>query len=263
MLGRFVAVRMGGGSATADKLREITSAGVMPLGRLLSERNGLSVHRALLYKYLADLTVRSPARWSSSRGKPEPIHCSIKIDPANGAVTCSVLVDGQRCSCDLMADPIKITNPTGAQIQETKSEMLGLGDGEGLRLRIAYGEVAEYEGLKPGMGIGKWRGRTVTVMSTVAGRMYDTARFVGDMEALAAARHNHIAHVLAIAHVPAIAHTKGKSNSEELLSAPVLGQRPGRPVPQMIALFEHLRGPTLADVIRRYNPNFLLFSDIF
>lgn len=101
-----------------------------------------------------------------------------------------------------------------------------------LSRRIAYSELTEYVGLRPGMGCAKWKGRNVCVMSSVAGRIYDEPRFKAEMEALSAARHSNVAHVLAY----------GSADSSQL---------PGSSIPQLFAIFENLNGPTLSSIIQR------------
>lgn len=128
-----------------------------------------------------------------------------------------------------------------------KSRLPRVLGGGGSGVRIGYNELSGYEGLKPGMGTAKWKSRSVCVVSSVAGRVYDTARFVGEMEALASAKHPHLAEAMAVAYCDAT-----PTALAALPDSPALGQRPGCAVPQLVAVFEFPHGATLADTLRRY-----------
>jgi serine/threonine protein kinase len=269
VLAKFVTMKFGIPAATPEKVHNLigaicseTRSDVVLIGRLLTESVGLPVHRALLFKYLADMTVANPVLWSSARSKPEAIQCSIQIDPlptppTKGStipgigVVVTIMADGAPFLCDLSGNIVKLSSASGKEMVESKSLFPTTGitttpasapaDGQGLR--VSYSDLTEYSALRPGMGNARLKGRVATAMTSVAGKLYDTARFVSEMEALAGAPHYHFARVLGISY-----YDVGPTSPP---TSPQLGQKEGSTVPQLIALFELLHGPTLADTLRR------------
>jgi serine/threonine protein kinase len=203
------------------------------------------LHRALLFKYLADKTVLKPLLWSCTdthtRNKSEPVRCSLQFDEHAKKAVVMVMVDTNPLLLDLSSassSAVKLVNVTG---QEFKDEAKDGRDTAKTKC-VPYADLKDYKALRPGTGTVKWNGREVTMKSSFPGYRYDTSRFMAELEVLQSARHYHIAQVLGFTFHDASGPPQ----------PPTLGGSTA--VPQLIGLFEHLPGLTLFEILKSGRP---------
>lgn len=213
-----------------------------PIGQLLTV-GGPYIYRVLLYKYLADQTVKNTKLWNSG-AELYKVKCSLQMDtkargnPSDAAVLCMVDIDSKPLLLDFMSNPIKLSSQNGTENFDTKLSEKSKEEAKN-QLHISYSDLTNYIGLKPGMGTCKWKKRKVAIMSSMPSITHNTSRFMAEMETLHGARHYHIAQMIGFSYY----------DGANLPKQPNLGQPSGSAVPQLIALFEDLHCPTLFEFI--------------
>lgn len=230
VLAKFVAIKLNqlpDGSNVKSKL----ASAITPFGHLI-RRCATAHYRALLFKYIADCTVRNPAIFSSSRARPEVLRASVTLSlqsPSQTNVT--AFLENEKFLIDFVTTQPKFTPyPLIDLPQEIKIAPITS------TLRVNWDSLQSFfvEGVPTPS---QWNGRDAALYCSPMHAPIDGNRFIADMEALGSARHPHMCALYALyQNIP------GKVMSSVT-----------REIPAVAVLFEHHAGETLSNILNSGN----------